>query len=69
MNKKISTGQMIDELLSNPSLKFMDKKNTMKVYMDNYGCITFSKFEGHRSTTITLDDKNREWICVDKKNK
>lgn len=61
MQKCISTGEMIDSLLANPTLRFVDSNNEFTSYMDSYNCIVFQKFEGHRVTTIMLEDRDKTW--------
>jgi hypothetical protein len=60
MEKWLSIGQMIDTLLKNPNLKFIDSKNKWTALI-NRECIVFSKFEGHRTTSIMLNDKDLIW--------
>lgn len=60
MKEWLSTGEMIDVLLDSPTLQFMDSENEWTSLIDR-GCVVFKKFEGHRTTTIMLEDKNKKW--------
>jgi len=51
---------MIDMLLENPNLHFIDSTNEWTSLIDRE-CVVFRKFVGHRITTIMLDDKNKSW--------